>query len=189
MVLKFITLNDNNVKGYATIMEDPNNYHAVAYLADWCGHCQNFKPHWENIIRQLKNNESNYDGYVTTACDKTMNKLPCDIKPSGFPTISLYKGKKHLEDFDKERTEENVLEFIKKLKQSPSIKDTSEHTTKQTVSVTKSKKGKKKSKKSKNTTKKGGSKRKRTRTTTNKNKITRRKKPKNSIRRKTKTKR
>tara|TARA_Y100000389_G_scaffold19282_1_gene16727 strand:- start:178 stop:711 length:534 start_codon:yes stop_codon:yes gene_type:complete len=117
MVLKFITLNGENVKGYASSIEQPNEYHAVAYLADWCGHCQRFKPEWKKVIEELKGRRNMYNGYITTACDKTMEQLPFNVKPSGFPTISLYKGSKHVEDFKSERTRDNVLKFINKLKQ------------------------------------------------------------------------
>ena len=117
MVLKFITLDGENVKGYASSIQQPNEYHAVAYLADWCGHCQRFKPEWKKVIEELKGKRNMYNGYLTTACDKTMEELPFDVKPSGFPTISLYKGSKHVEDFKSERTRDNVLKFINKLKQ------------------------------------------------------------------------
>ena len=117
MVLKFITLDGENVKGYASSIQQPNEYHAVAYLADWCGHCQRFKPEWKKVIEELKGKRNMYNGYLTTACDKTMEELPFDVKPSGFPTISLYKGSKHIEDFKDERTSDNVLKFINKLKQ------------------------------------------------------------------------
>ena len=117
MVLKFITLNGENVKGYASSIEQPNEYHTVAYLADWCGHCQRFKPEWKKVIEELKGRRNMYNGYITTACDKTMEQLPFNVKPSGFPTISLYKGSKHVEDFKDERTRDNVLKFINKLKQ------------------------------------------------------------------------
>ena len=114
MVLKFITLNDDNAKGYAYTMRKPNKYHAVAYLADWCGHCKDFKPTWENAIKKLKEKKDQYDGYVTTASDKTMHELPCS-KPEGFPTLSLYKGTQHINDL-KGRTSDDVLNFFENLR-------------------------------------------------------------------------
>ena len=113
MVLKFITLNDNNVERYAKNMQDTNTVHVVAFLADWCGHCQRFKPEWKKIKKHLKSKKHLYNGYVVTACDKTMNNIPCDVKPRGFPTISLFKGTKHIRDFSEERNYINVLNFIK----------------------------------------------------------------------------
>ena len=71
----------------------------------------------KKVIEELKGKRNMYNGYLTTACDKTMEELPFDVKPSGFPTISLYKGSKHIEDFKDERTRNNVLKFISKLKQ------------------------------------------------------------------------
>ena len=114
MVLKFITLNDKNVHRYSKNMNKPDNVHIVAFLADWCGHCVRFKPEWKKIKEHLKSKRKLFNGYIVTACDKTMGLLPCDVKPRGFPTISLYKGPNHIMDFSEERNYKNVLKFIKK---------------------------------------------------------------------------
>ena len=50
MVLTIIDLDQLNTKNYSKKMKK-NGYQLIAYLADWCGHCVEFKPKW-NIIKQ-----------------------------------------------------------------------------------------------------------------------------------------
>ena len=75
----------------------------------------------EQIYKKIKKSDM-YSGCITTACDKTMDKLLLDVKPMGLPTISLYKGSRHIEDFKNERTYDNVLNFISNLKDNVKTK-------------------------------------------------------------------
>jgi thiol-disulfide isomerase/thioredoxin len=105
-----IDLNDGNIDKFAQDM--PNHGKVfIAYLADWCGHCQHFKPEWEKIKSHLKANPDG-SGHVVTVSDKHMQKLPSK-QPSGFPTLSLFRGKDHLKDYDGGRNMPEVLQFIK----------------------------------------------------------------------------
>ena len=105
-----IDLNDRNIDKFAQDM--PNHGKVfIAYLADWCGHCQHFKPEWEKIKSHLKANPDG-SGHVVTVSDKHMQKLPSK-QPSGFPTLSLFRGKDHLKDYDGGRNMPEVLQFIK----------------------------------------------------------------------------
>ena len=105
-----LDLNDGNIDKFAKDM--PNHGKVfIAFLADWCGHCQNFKPEWEKIKSHLKDNPDG-SGHVVTVNDKHMQKLP-GKQPSGFPTMSLYNGKDHIKDYDKGRNMPEVLQFIK----------------------------------------------------------------------------
>ena len=105
-----IDLNDENIDKFAQDM--PNHGKVfIAYLADWCGHCQHFKPEWEKIKSHLKANPDG-SGHVVTVSDKHMQKLPSK-QPSGFPTLSLFRGKDHLKDYDGGRNMPEVLQFIK----------------------------------------------------------------------------
>ena len=123
MVLNITTLNDSNIKDYANTMENKQRQ-LIAFLADWCGHCQTFKPEWErfkNIIQKDNENMRNgvslkypYDGEIVTASDKTMMGLPCKDKPGGFPTVSIYEGTNLLENYSGERNAESLLEYIRK---------------------------------------------------------------------------
>jgi thiol-disulfide isomerase/thioredoxin len=105
-----LDLDDDNIDKFAKEMSSHGKVF-IAFLADWCGHCQNFKPEWEKIKSHLKTNGAG-SGHVITVNDKHMQKLP-GKKPSGFPTLSLYKGKEHIKDYDGGRNMPEVLQFIK----------------------------------------------------------------------------
>ena len=105
-----IDLNDGNIDKFAQEMSS-HGMVFIAYLADWCGHCQHFKPEWEKIKSHLKANPDG-SGHVVTVSDKHMQKLPSK-QPSGFPTLSLFRGKDHLKDYDGGRNMPEVLQFIK----------------------------------------------------------------------------
>ena len=87
----------------------------VVFLAPWCGHCQHFKPEWEKIKHHLKKgNGGRAKGHVLTASDTTMQKLPAEMKkPSGFPTMSLYDGVRHIKDYSGGRNMEEIVAFLK----------------------------------------------------------------------------
>ena len=94
----------------------------VAYLADWCGHCRDFKPHWEMVKQDLRMQPENMNGMVITANDQIMRQLPLK-QPSGFPTMSLYNGTKFVDDYKGMRSKDDVLAFIKvTLKKRKSVK-------------------------------------------------------------------
>ena len=109
--VEIIDLNDFNV-GHLAKRLDNSNPLFVAYLADWCGHCQHFKPQWEMVKQELINNPHNNEGMVVTCDDKLMQQLPLK-QPSGFPTMSLYKGTKHIQDYSGMRDKDSVLNFIR----------------------------------------------------------------------------
>ena len=92
-----LDLDDSNIEQFAKEMSS-HGMVFIAFLADWCGHCQHFKPEWEKIKTHLKKH-SEGSGHVVTSNDKHMQELPCK-QPSGFPTMSLYKGTKHIKDYD-----------------------------------------------------------------------------------------
>ena len=106
-----LDLDDSNIKDFAKEMSS-HGMVFIAFLADWCGHCQHFKPEWEKIKSHLRKNPDG-SGHVVTTSDKHMQDLPCK-QPSGFPTMSLYKGTKHIKDYDGGRNMPEVLQFIKR---------------------------------------------------------------------------
>ena len=46
--VEIIELNNMNVDDVAKRLHGKKPVF-VAYLADWCGHCRDFKPHWEMV--------------------------------------------------------------------------------------------------------------------------------------------
>lgn len=112
--LEVIELDSKNIHNFAQQMPQMGLIF-IAFLAPWCGHCNNFKPEWHKIKQHLKDKKS-VNGHIVTIDDKLMNELPSDVKkPRGFPTISLYKGKKHIEDYNGGRKLPEMVKFIEKL--------------------------------------------------------------------------
>ena len=109
--VEIIDLNDFNVQHVAKRLNNSNPLF-VAYLADWCGHCQHFKPQWDMVKQELMMNPHNNEGMVVTCDDKLMQQLPLK-QPSGFPTMSLYEGTKHIQDYSGMRDKDSVLNFIR----------------------------------------------------------------------------
>ena len=89
----------------------------IAFLAPWCGHCQNFKPEWEKTKEYIKKGRvgRRVRGHVVTTDDKVMQQLPSTMKkPRGFPTMSLYKGMRHIKDYNGGRNMQEIIDFLKK---------------------------------------------------------------------------
>jgi protein disulfide-isomerase-like protein len=77
----------------------------VLFKADWCGHCNNFKPVWNNLKTNYKN--INYQEFDADK-DKQVMKT---FKISGYPTLMFKKGGKMIE-YKGMRDKESILSFI-----------------------------------------------------------------------------
>ena len=74
--------------------------------ADWCGHCQNFLPTWEN----LQNNYNNKYKFTTLDSEKDKSEIN-KLKINGFPTILINN-----KEYNGDRTEESIITFIEQNK-------------------------------------------------------------------------
>tara|TARA_R110002074_G_scaffold229586_4_gene401002 strand:+ start:527 stop:1054 length:528 start_codon:yes stop_codon:yes gene_type:complete len=108
--IKVINITDDNVKNFATNMHS-HGLVFVAFLAPWCGHCQTFKPEWEKIQAHFKQNKNKGSGHIITVDDTNMKHLPCK-QPSGFPTLSLYNGTEHKENYSGPRSRDALVQYL-----------------------------------------------------------------------------
>jgi thiol-disulfide isomerase/thioredoxin len=63
------------------------------YHADWCGHCQNFKPTWKKIKDWAKDNSVRTYEYEDTKNNQEVKNAGI----TGFPTIIINKNGKKME--------------------------------------------------------------------------------------------
>ena len=83
---------------------------AVLFYADWCPHCVEVKPHWENIANKLRGKItmlSVRDDFIQNLEDKDNYII------NGFPNIIISKNGKPFKEFEGHRTPENIEKFIK----------------------------------------------------------------------------
>lgn len=83
----------------------------ILFKADWCGHCQRFKPVWNQIKNSF--NKVNYREFDADIDKTVIEKYNMSgYKISGYPTIMLKKGENMIE-YNGERNQESIVNFIK----------------------------------------------------------------------------
>ena len=96
------------VEGFADNELAPKDGETVVALfaADWCPHCVDYKPTWQEIIQNAKKKNENRVRFVTVDCtDKNPYHGKYEIE--GYPTVVAItpSGSKHI-------TNRNTLEEI-----------------------------------------------------------------------------
>jgi thiol-disulfide isomerase/thioredoxin len=100
---KYIKYKLKYLQASNSIQNGGTNKTVYLFKAEWCGHCQNFKPTWNKIKNNMK-------GVDFVEYDSDLNKSEIqqwDIK--GYPTIMVkngltateYNGKREQADFEK----------------------------------------------------------------------------------------
>ena len=95
-----------------------NGQVCVLFYADWCGHCQRFKPEWsrcKEMHHQQQNNPYKLADIESAALDALkgkMSDMPSLVDVSGFPTISMYDNGKKTADYNGERTADALMAFL-----------------------------------------------------------------------------
>ena len=110
--------NINDFNNYYDRNNGTDKLQIVAFLANWCGFCEQFKPEWQKFKNMAKNKLIN--GVIATASDKSMGSLKCNNQINGFPTIRIFKNGKHI-DYNGERDSKHLTDYIKNLESKSSI--------------------------------------------------------------------
>ncbi|KAM0438546.1 hypothetical protein ACHAPT_001296 [Fusarium lateritium] len=103
-----------NARTYDKLISKSNYTSIVEFYAPWCGHCQNLKPAYEKVAKNL-------EGLAKVAaidCDDDANKPFCgSMGVQGFPTLKIVRpGKKYgrpvVEDYQGQRTAGAITEAV-----------------------------------------------------------------------------
>ena len=79
---------NKTVEGFEGDELSPKDGETVVALfaADWCPHCSDYKPTWQEIINEAKKKQETRVRFVTVDCtDK--NPYPGKYKIEGYPTV------------------------------------------------------------------------------------------------------
>jgi thiol-disulfide isomerase/thioredoxin len=123
-IIKFIEDKSNNN------MSEPENK-LVLYYANWCGHCENFKPLWKELKNKGIHNVS-----LLEYEDTDIKTMSANI--TSYPTLILYVKDTPFK-FEGHRTTDNILNFVnnkinKNNTQISNISNISDNTQKSNIS-------------------------------------------------------
>lgn len=82
----------------------------VWYYADWCGHCTDMEPAWNDYKDKCKNLKVSL-AKVNADIIKYLKKDP---EVRGFPTIEFHNKGQKTAEFNENRNSEDLLNFTKK---------------------------------------------------------------------------
>lgn len=94
------------------------NYRIKLFYANWCGHCINFKPHWEKFKQfvqkgDLKDHMNNDIIIKTEEYAEGSNDMEFEKeKITGYPTVIIYKNNVEREQYNDEPTFEALLKHF-----------------------------------------------------------------------------
>ncbi|ARF08830.1 thioredoxin [Catovirus CTV1] len=96
------------------------NYTIKLFFADWCGHCQRFKPEWEKFKEYIKSNQLADDKGKPVTIDTIDfpdndegSKMEMETEQvQGFPTIIIYKDNSERKIYEDKRDFDSLLKYL-----------------------------------------------------------------------------
>eukprot|EP01126_Amoeba_proteus_P029739 TRINITY_DN2937_c0_g1_i15.p1 TRINITY_DN2937_c0_g1~~TRINITY_DN2937_c0_g1_i15.p1 ORF type:complete len:210 (-),score=49.76 TRINITY_DN2937_c0_g1_i15:182-811(-) len=106
------TSNDGPVKivvgkTFDSIVRSDKNV-VIEFYAPWCGHCQSFEPHYEELALTYQDDPE----VVIAKMDGTANIPPPNLEIPGFPTIMLFDVNNDIHLYEGDRSVDSLIKFI-----------------------------------------------------------------------------
>lgn len=94
----------------------------VKFYAPWCGHCKRLSPTWDELATKFVGKTGVKIAKVD--CTEGSNRQLCaDQKVNGFPTMFLYSNGEKVEEYDGNRSLDDMFSFVAKLINDKQAKD------------------------------------------------------------------
>ena len=86
----------------------------ILFYADWCSHCTNFKPLWQELENEIVLTTFNIKFLKYESESEFVKNLIMNNQSiiQGYPTIYYIDDSGSVKIFDKERTLDNLKKFI-----------------------------------------------------------------------------
>lgn len=84
----------------------------VLFYADWCGHCNNFKPEWKKFERLAKQQHHANDFMIARVNDNYIRQIEGHSKVDGYPTVYHLINGKHNKSFSNSRDLKGLIDFL-----------------------------------------------------------------------------
>jgi protein disulfide-isomerase-like protein len=90
-----------------------NDTKLVLFYADWCGHCKQFKPIWNETAKEVnKGNKKIMISVNVGDQDSDSGKLSEKYGVDGFPTVIIFSNGKKTNSYDGPRTKEGLMNVL-----------------------------------------------------------------------------
>lgn len=86
----------------------------VKFYAPWCGHCKRMAPRWEELAAKVASTSPTVK-IAKVDCTEPDNKETCGEQDvNGFPTIFIYRDGHKLQEYNGNRSLEDLYEFVQR---------------------------------------------------------------------------
>ena len=82
------------------------------FYADWCGHCQTFKPVWKKLKEELDKHKISHGEYESAKIPKENFSQDVLDKIKGYPTMLITTNDGEKKEYDGARTFNDILEAL-----------------------------------------------------------------------------
>ena len=104
---------DNNNNNNNKLAPGPGKCAIVFFYADWCGHCQKFKPTWNKFKKDMNGRRVNNKILVVMECSSEEEEVMKEYDVNGYPTLKLLDANgREIKEFSGQRTNDSLKEFV-----------------------------------------------------------------------------